>query len=81
MSPKRRNTSSPEADDSPASKRQRPLLEEDSDDELDSPFGEEQPRCDPRSGQTGAFPGLGDDGDELFYGPPSDGLEYLRMVR
>ena len=42
-----------------------------------------QSRIDPTYGQRGAFPGL--DGshadDELFYGPASDGLEYLRMVR
>ena len=42
-----------------------------------------QPRLDPTYGQRGAFPGLDDrNGDgELFYGPASDGLEYLRMVR
>lgn len=42
-----------------------------------------QSRIDPTYGQRGAFPGLDDttDGDELFYGPASDGLEYLRMVR
>lgn len=42
-----------------------------------------QPRIDPTYGQRGAFPGLDDanDGDGLFYGPASDGIEYLRMVR
>lgn len=42
-----------------------------------------QPRVDPTYGQRGAFPGLDGfhDDDELFYGPASDGLEYLRMVR
>ena len=43
----------------------------------------DEPRIDPTYGQRGAFPGLDDphtDG-ELFYGPASDGLEYLRMVR
>ena len=45
-----------------------------------------QPRLDPTYGQRGAFPGLDDDHrgaaeDTLFYGPASDGLEYLRMVR
>ena len=42
-----------------------------------------QPRLDPTYGQRGAFPGLDDrnDNDGLFYGPASDGLEYLRMVR
>lgn len=81
MSLKRRNTSSPETDDSPASKRLRPLLEVESDDGFDHPFSKQQPRSDPIYGQKGAFPGLEDDDDELFYGPPSDGLEYLRMVR
>ena len=41
-----------------------------------------QPRVDPTYGQRGAFPGIeGDEEDTLFYGPASDGLEYLRMVR
>ena len=88
MSFKRRNTSSPEPEDSepddlPPAKRQRVSSEEDSgdDDEYEHPVGREQPRNDPRYGQKGAFPGLDDHGDELFYGPPSDGIEYLRMVR
>ncbi|KAI9800975.1 MAG: hypothetical protein M1826_005206 [Phylliscum demangeonii] len=37
-------------------------------------------RVDPTTGLRSAFPGLDDEG-ELFYGPASDGLEYLRMVR
>ena len=41
----------------------------------------EKPRSDPFYGQKSAFPGLDDGGDELFYGPAEDGLEYLRMVR
>lgn len=50
-------------------------------------FGGIQPRIDPTYGQRGAFPGLceagGADGagEDLFYGPASDGFEYLRMVR
>ena len=42
-----------------------------------------QPRVDPTYGQRGAFPGLDnvDDEEAIFYGPASDGLEYLRMVR
>jgi hypothetical protein len=81
MSLKRRNTSSPEPDSSPASKRRKPSVDQDSDDNFDHPFSSEQPRSDPIYGQKGAFPGLDDHDDELFYGPPSDGLEYLRMVR
>ena len=40
-------------------------------------------RIDPTYGQRGAFPGLDDfhDDNNLFYGPASDGIEYLRMVR
>ena len=39
-------------------------------------------RADPVSGQKAAFPGLDDGpGDDLFHGPATDGLEYLRMVR
>lgn len=42
----------------------------------------QQPRVDPVYGQRSAFPGLDDVGsDELLYGPPEDGLEYLRLVR
>ena len=42
-----------------------------------------QSKIDPTYGQRGAFPGLDDPRgeDDLFYGPASDGLEYLRMVR
>uniref|UniRef100_A0A093V0G4 aspartate--tRNA ligase n=1 Tax=Talaromyces marneffei PM1 TaxID=1077442 RepID=A0A093V0G4_TALMA len=41
----------------------------------------QQPRVDPAYGQRSAFPGLDDAGsDELLYGPPEDGLEYLRLV-
>ena len=45
--------------------------------------GPSQPRVDPTYGQRGAFPGLDDSSldDALFYGPASDGLQYLRMVR
>lgn len=40
------------------------------------------PRLDPVYGQRSAFPGLDDtDSDALLYGPPEDGLEYLRLVR
>jgi hypothetical protein len=42
----------------------------------------QQPRVDPVYGQRSAFPGLDDAGShELLYGPPEDGLEYLRLVR
>ena len=42
-----------------------------------------QSRIDPTYGQRGAFPGLEDTDDDngLFYGPATDGLEYIRMVR
>ena len=50
---------------------------------LNNADGSDQSRIDPTYGQRGAFPGLdgAHDDDELFYGPASDGLEYLRMVR
>ena len=40
-------------------------------------------QIDPTYGQRSAFPGLDGppSGDDLFYGPAEDGLEYLRMVR
>lgn len=81
MSRKRRNTSSPEADSPPAPKRHNRdyvAHEWDSSDEEDS---KEKPQFDEHTGQAGAFPGLGKDTDELFYGPASDGIDYLRMVR
>jgi hypothetical protein len=42
-----------------------------------------QSRTDPVFGQKHAFPGLDDPvgDDELLYGPPEDGIEYLRSVR
>ena len=42
-----------------------------------------QPRIDPTYGQRSAFPdfGTGHGDEKLFYGPASDGLEYLQMVR
>ncbi|KAL2801327.1 hypothetical protein BJX66DRAFT_289532 [Aspergillus keveii] len=72
---------------SPYAKRARPSNTEyphaDEDEETQNsvtPY--EQPRNHPVFGQRSAFPGLDSaDGDELFYGPADDGLEYLRMVR
>ncbi|KAK0509944.1 hypothetical protein JMJ35_007338 [Cladonia borealis] len=54
--------------------------EDDANDEIPTAA---QSKIDPTYGQRGAFPGLDDPGaeDDLFYGPASDGLEYLRMVR
>ncbi|KIW91043.1 uncharacterized protein Z519_07937 [Cladophialophora bantiana CBS 173.52] len=74
MSRKRRNTSSPELDESPPIKRQnRDDSEEEESDEV--------PYVDQFSGQFSAFPGLGEDKGELFYGPADNGIDYLRMVR
>ncbi|KAI9671627.1 MAG: hypothetical protein M1829_004632 [Trizodia sp. TS-e1964] len=36
---------------------------------------------DPATGQRSAFPGLGEEKRELFFGPASNGLDYLKMVR
>jgi regulator of vacuolar morphogenesis len=83
MSRKRRNTSSPEPDDSPQPKRLRAASSSD-DEEVD--FDDlqdvrEQPSLNQESGLRYAFPGLGGDSDELYYGPAADGIDYLRMVR
>lgn len=61
----------------------RPRLSEDHHDSDIRPSGSsyERPRQDPIYGMKNAFPGLDDDGHELFYGPAEDGMEYLRMVR
>ncbi|KAK6369534.1 uncharacterized protein PV06_10851 [Exophiala oligosperma] len=83
MSRKRRNTSSPEPGDLPLPKRQASKdvhnVWEDSDEEDEDL--EETPYVGEYSGQAGAFPGLGCDDEELFYGPAADGIDYLRMVR
>jgi hypothetical protein len=80
MSRKRRNTSSPEPDDSPhppeRSSTRVTQLDYESEEE-----SRETPRFNERVGQAGAFPGLGADDVEPFYGPASDGIDYLRMVR
>ncbi|KAL4923665.1 uncharacterized protein BDV17DRAFT_285261 [Aspergillus undulatus] len=85
--PQKRNFpgSGPNSGSSPYSKRVRvSYTENDQDDEepQNSVTPYEKPRNHPVFGQKSAFPGLHDaDGDELFYGPAEDGLEYLRMVR
>jgi regulator of vacuolar morphogenesis len=73
MPDKRKATMSP-----PSLKRPRISYENESE-QSSQPY--EQPRQNLIYGQRGAFPGLNDGGDELFYGPADDGLEYLRMVR
>lgn len=81
MAKKRRNTSSPEPDDlSSPQPRNLPLIEA-SWDESDEEDGKEKPWVDEHSGQVAAFPGLANNGDEPFYGPAADGVDYLRMVR
>ncbi|KAI9742052.1 MAG: hypothetical protein M1834_000442 [Cirrosporium novae-zelandiae] len=67
-------------DGAPYNKRLRPSTYDDEDDKHNSYT---QGRLDPVFGQRGAFPGLDsiDGDDEIFYGPPSDGMEYLKMVR
>ncbi|KAL2223145.1 hypothetical protein M432DRAFT_539139 [Thermoascus aurantiacus ATCC 26904] len=83
MSDKRKPPSS-EPGSSPYVKRPRVSYAADDDDEELSaaPGPYLRPRSDPVYGQKSAFPGLDDPvGDELFYGPAEDGMEYLRMVR
>ncbi len=79
MSKKRKNNAAT-SEGASYNKRSRPSYPEgEADGTSSSPST--QPRVDPTYGQRGAFPGLDHDGDELFYGPASDGLEYLKMVR
>lgn len=82
MARKRRNSSSPESEDIPSPKRARPFSIDDFDLDFE-PTGGEASKINSTYGQRGAFPGLEDDdgGDQLCYGDPSNGLEYLRMVR
>jgi hypothetical protein len=81
MSRKRRNTSSPEPDDGVPSPKRRDTQEAGSSYDVDERAKRETPYIDDLTGQTGAFPGLGTETDELFYGPARDGIDYLRMVR
>jgi hypothetical protein len=82
MARKRRNSSSSESEDLPSPKRPRPFSIDESDLDFE-PTNTEEAKVNATYGQKQAFPGLedGEDGDELFYGPASNGLEYLRMVR
>jgi len=81
MSRKRRNTSSPEADELPSPKRPNRDVTYDDSEYSDEEESKEAPRVSEHSGQISAFPGLDGDSDELFYGPAADGIDYLRMVR
>lgn len=78
MTKKRKNIDF-QAEDTLYSKRSRSSQIDGGDDDR----GTARSKIDPTYGQRGAFPGLdGASGDDdLFYGPASDGLEYLRMVR
>lgn len=80
MTQKRKNAAL-SSDNLLESKRLRSVNSFDSDDEPDK-SANPQSRVDPTYGQRSAFPGL-DFADEnpLFYGPASDGFEYLQMVR
>ncbi len=81
MRQKRRNDPA-SAEGEPYQKRPRPSHDYlEGDDENSANPTRSQPRVDPTYGQREVFPGLVNDGDELFYGPASDGMEYLRMVR
>jgi regulator of vacuolar morphogenesis len=70
----------PDTTDSPSAKRPCPPHADGHD--PDAIASHERPRNHPVYGQKSAFPGLdAGRGDELFYGPAEDGMEYLRMVR
>ncbi|KAL9594049.1 MAG: hypothetical protein Q9179_005579, partial [Wetmoreana sp. 5 TL-2023] len=77
MTPKRK--SNPSAANGNHSKRPRYANDEE---DVSANQSSKAP-VDPTYGQRSAFPGLDDPAEEdaLFYGPASDGLEYLRMVR
>ncbi|KAL9130357.1 MAG: hypothetical protein Q9175_007042 [Cornicularia normoerica] len=79
MTKKRKQSENQDGNSALNNKRSR-LNNPDSSDELPP---SSQSRIDPTYGQRGAFPGLDNtkDDDGLFYGPASDGLEYIRMVR
>ena len=79
MSDKRKYPEAQDGENAAHHKRSR-LNNSDGSDDLPT---SSQSRIDPTYGQRGAFPGLDDSqvGDGLFYGPASDGFEYLRMVR
>ncbi|KAL1959861.1 hypothetical protein VTO42DRAFT_1006 [Malbranchea cinnamomea] len=79
--PRKRKQSS--SNDTPSAKRSRPQPASDDEVPSTSNVAPPQPPIDPIFGQKHAFPGLDDLTDEgaLPYGPPGDGLEYLRMVR
>ncbi|KAK2802624.1 hypothetical protein FQN51_004417 [Onygenales sp. PD_10] len=86
--PDKRKAPSSTSSGSPYTKRARPAdpnddLEESHPVTITPTTARQQPRNDPVYGQKHAFPGLDDptDGEELFYGPAEDGIEYLRMVR
>lgn len=64
----------------PAPSPKRPRISYD-EEEQSAQASSEQSRPDSVYGLRGAFPGLDNGGDELFYGPADDGLEYLRIVR
>ena len=82
MSRKRRNTSSPESDYSPPLKRRASCATSEDESEYEDPQAiKEKPQLNQDFGQTNAFPGLASNGDEIFYGPAADGIDYLRMVR
>lgn len=83
MSVKRKDTVSI-SDELRYAKRSRPSYEDDDYDDEPSTTSSytEKPRNDPVYGQKNAFPGLdGPGSDTILYGPPEDGIEYLRMVR
>lgn len=81
MAGKRRHSSLSESEDLPSPKRSRPFSVDESDFDYE-PTTHEEPRVNAPYGQQGNSPGLkdGDREDELFYGPASNGPEYLRMV-
>lgn len=75
MAKRKKSANKSQQQASNSSKRPR----HDDDNELGK-FESSRGYIDPSTGQRGAFPGL-ENYDDDFFGPPMDGIDYLRMVR
>lgn len=77
---KRKDLVSPS--DDPLNRKRCRLSEVEDDDDIPRMKPAIQPKVNHTYGQRSAFPDLdGSDNDVIFYGPASDGIEYLQMVR
>lgn len=68
--------------DEPLNRKRFRLSEVEDDDNIPKIKPAIQPKVNHTYGQRSAFPDLDDsNNDVIFYGPASDGIEYLQMVR